>query len=164
MPRKLVKPFFGALPPEDPKGAFGVAEDNTVPLIEASFAQHQAIRPQVHPSGAETSFIFPSLKCHTSQNHGSNSCLPKSSSPRYVQKSFAFSYPPAPSKSAKTFFTSVGTDYKRPLDPSSSLRLPDRISRLSCATQNPRPYPMYTGPPNHNRSESSATTIRRRNS
>ena len=81
MPRKLVKRFFGALPPEDSKGAFGVAEDNTGPLTEGSFAQHQAIRPQAHSSGAETRFNFPSLKCHTSQNHSSNSSLPKSSSP-----------------------------------------------------------------------------------
>ena len=155
MPRNLVKRFFGALPPEDSKGTFTfrVAEDNTMPLTEGSFAQHQAIKPQAHLSGAETKFNFPSLKCHTSQNHSSNSCPPKSSSPRYVQKYFAFYYPPARSRSIKTFFTSVGTDYKRPLDPSSSLRLPDRICRLSCETQNPCSYPMYTGPPNQHRSE-----------
>lgn len=163
MSRKLVKRFFGALPPEDSKGAFGVAEDNTEPLAEGSFAQHQAIRPQPHHSGAETRFISPSRKGRTGQNHSSNSRPPKSSSPRYVQKSFAFSYPTAPSGSVKTFFTNMGTDYKRPLDPSSSLRLPNRTSRLSCATQNPYSYPMYTGPPNHNRSGSSGTTIKRGN-
>ena len=126
MPRKLVKRLFRALPPEDSKGAFGMTEDNTEPLTEGSFAQHQAISLQPYHSGPETRLISTSLKGHTSQNHSSNSRPPKSSSPRHVQKSFAFFYAIAPRGSVKTFFTSMRTDYKRPLDPSRSLRLPNR--------------------------------------
>ena len=69
MPRNLVKRFFGALPPEDSKGTFSVAEDNTMPLTEDSFAQHQAIRPQAHLSGAETKFNFPTAVILVRPNH-----------------------------------------------------------------------------------------------
>ena len=52
--KKVGKTFFrDTAPPEDSKGAFGVAEDNTEPLTEGSLTQHQAIRPQAHHSAAE---------------------------------------------------------------------------------------------------------------
>ena len=68
-PRKLVTPFFVALPPEGSTGVFGVAEVNTEPPTEASFGPHRAIRPQAHHLGAGAEPRLTSPKVHISQNH-----------------------------------------------------------------------------------------------
>ena len=80
MPRKLVNRFFVALPPEGSTGVFGVAEVNTEPPTKASFAAHQAIRPQAHHSGAEAEPSLPSPKGYISQNHINSSGSPRSPS------------------------------------------------------------------------------------
>lgn len=161
MPRKLVNRFFVALPPEGSTGVFGVAEVNTEPPTEASFAPHQAIRPQAHLSGAGAEPHLPSLKGHISQNHINSSGSPKSPSLRYVQKFFEFPQQPASGRPIETFFSNMGTDYKGPLGPPSSLRLSNRVSRQSCTTKHPSSYPLFIGPSNHNRSGGLGTVIKR---
>ena len=123
MPRKLVHHFFEALPPEGSTGVSGVAEVNAESPTEASFAPHQAIRPQAHHSGAGAEPHLPSLKGHISQNHINSSGLPESPSLRYVQKLFEFPQQPASGRPIETFFSSMGTDYKGLLGPPSSLQL-----------------------------------------
>ena len=137
MPRKLVNRFFVALPPEGSTGVSGVAEVNTEPPTEASFAPHQAIRPQAHHSGAGAEPHLPSLKGHISQNHINSSGSPKSPSLRYVQKPFEFSQRPASGRPIETFFSNMGTDHKGPLGPPSSLGLSNRVSSQSCTTKYP---------------------------
>ena len=55
--------------------------------------------------------------------HQLSSGSPKSPSLRYVQKLFEFPQRPASGRLIETFFSSMGTDYKGPLGPPSSLRL-----------------------------------------
>ena len=59
------------------------------------------------------------------------------------------------------FFSSMGTDYKGPPGPPSSLRLSNRVSRQSCTTKHPSSYPMFIEPSNHNRSGGLGTLIKR---
>ena len=61
----------------------------------------------------------------------------------------------------KHFFISMGTDYKGPLGPPSSLWLSNRVSRQSCTTKHRSSYPMFIGPSNHNRSGGLGTVIKR---
>lgn len=142
-------------------GVFGVAEVNTEPATEASFAPYQAIRPQAHHSRAGTEPHLPSPKGHISQNHINSSGSPKSPFMRYVQKLFEFPQQLASGRPIETFFISMGTDYKGPLGPPSSLWLSNRVSRQSCTTKHPSFYPMFIGPSNHNRSGGLGTVIKR---
>ena len=161
MPRKLVNRFFVALTPEGSTGVFGVAEVNKKPPAEASFAPHQAIRPQAHHSGAGAEHHLPSPKSHISQKHINSSGSPKSPSIRYVQKPFEFPQQPTSGRPIETFFSSMGTDYKGPLGPLSSLWLSNRVSRQSCTTNHPSSYPMFIRPSNHNISGGLGTVIKR---
>ena len=55
----------------------------------------------------------------------------------------------------------MGTDYKGPLGPPSSLRLSNSVSSQSCTTKHSSSYPMFIGPSNQNRSGGSGTVIER---
>lgn len=112
-PRKLVNRFFVAQPPEGSMGVFWVAEVNTEPPTEASFAPHQAIRPQAHHSRAGTEPHLPSSKGHISQNHINSSGSPTSSFIRYVQKLFEFPQQPASGRPIETFFYQHGNRLQR---------------------------------------------------
>ena len=131
--KKARKSFFRYLappPPPTPEGStgvFGVAEVNTEPPTKASFAAHQPIRPQAHHSGAEAEPSLPSPKGYISQNHINSSGSPKSPSIKYFQKLFEFPQQPASSRPTETFFISMGTDYKGPMGPPSSLWLSKRV-------------------------------------
>ena len=138
-----------------------MAEVNTEPPTEASFAPHQAIRPQAHHSGAGAEPHLPSPKGHISQNHINSSGSPKSPSPQVCSATFSISPTTCLSRPIGTFLSSMGTDYKGPLGPPSSLWLSNRVSRQSCTTKHPSSYPMFIGPSNHNRSGGLGTVIKR---
>ena len=161
MPRKLVNRFFVTLPPEGSTGVFGVAEVNTEPPTEASFTPHQAIRLNAHHSGAGAEPHLPSPKGHISQNHNNSSGSLKSPSLRYVQKLLEFPQQPASDRPIETFFSSMGTDYKGPLGPASSLTLSNIVSSQSCTMKHPSSYPRFIGSSNHDRSEGLGTAIKR---
>ena len=61
----------------------------------------------------------------------------------------------------KHFFSSMGTDYKGPLGPPSSLRLSNRDFCQSCTTKHPSSYPMFIGTSNLNRSGGLGTVIKK---
>ena len=132
--KKAGNSFFRGTAPEGSTAVFGVAEANTESPTEASFGPHQSIGPQAHHLGAGAEPRLTSPKGHISQNHINSSGSPKSPSIRYVQKLFESPQQPASSRPIETFCTSMGTDYKGPLGPSSSLCLSNRASRQSCTT------------------------------
>ena len=74
---------------------------------------------------------------------------------------FEFPQRPASDRPIETFFSNMGTDYKGPLGPPSSLGLSNRVSSQSCTTKYPSSYPMFIGTSILNRSGGLGTVIER---